>query len=254
MFLNTKHLVAYASEREYLQAVFSRMPAGTAYAFHVWDKEVPEAKVPREATPDDVLVMLSEERHLPTPRVSCRAFFRQHDAGDHGIPIPLGTTNGFPLRDIIPVAVRTYDFSFVGRRRPAREVLSKLSACAKLRGLRGYVSFEPHAYSEYVSILYNSRVSLSPPGWTSAECFRWYESLAAGCRVVSPMMPANYVYQDAPAVFTDSFYAGDVSALADAVLSAVESVDDAAASASRQYWDTRYSPEVVSSLLTKFME
>jgi len=55
-------------------------------------------------------------------------------------------------------------------------------------------------YAEYANFLQNSRVVLSPCGFSGTECFRFYEAMRQGCVVVTEPLPAVECYENAPCI------------------------------------------------------
>jgi hypothetical protein len=53
---------------------------------------------------------------------------------------------------------------------------------------------------DYAQILHSSRIVLCPRGFISAETFRHFEALRAGCVVISEPLPDTYFYRDGPFV------------------------------------------------------
>lgn len=54
--------------------------------------------------------------------------------------------------------------------------------------------------NDYSNLLHNSKIAICPKGFHSAETFRHYEALRAGCIVISEKLPDNYLYKDSPII------------------------------------------------------
>jgi hypothetical protein len=62
--------------------------------------------------------------------------------------------------------------------------------------------------AKYGEILVHSKVALCPKGFSSPECFRHYESMRAGCIVVSEKLPDNELYRNSPIIQVDNWDQG----------------------------------------------
>lgn len=60
-------------------------------------------------------------------------------------------------------------------------------------------------YYTYASLLQNSKIVLSPKGFHSTECFRFYEAMRQGCIVITEKLPKVECYKDSPCVVIDSW-------------------------------------------------
>lgn len=60
-------------------------------------------------------------------------------------------------------------------------------------------------YDSYAWLLQNSRIVLSPCGFHSTECFRFYEAMRQGCIVITEKLPNVYCYQNAPCITIDTW-------------------------------------------------
>lgn len=61
------------------------------------------------------------------------------------------------------------------------------------------------SYDIYAYLLQNSKVVLSPCGFYSTECFRFYEAMRQGCIVITEQLPHVFCYKDAPCIIIDSW-------------------------------------------------
>lgn len=60
-------------------------------------------------------------------------------------------------------------------------------------------------YKTYAHFLQNSKIVLSPKGFYSAECFRFYEAMRQGCIVITEELPHVKCYKDAPCITVKSW-------------------------------------------------
>ena len=65
----------------------------------------------------------------------------------------------------------------------------------------------PQLYSE---ILYNTKIALCPRGILSAETFRHFEAMRAGCVIISEQLPQTFFYKDSPIIFIDDWKQANV--------------------------------------------
>jgi hypothetical protein len=59
--------------------------------------------------------------------------------------------------------------------------------------------------AKYAELLYNCKISLCPTGILSAETLRHYESMRAGCIVISDPLPNTYYYEGSPMIIMDDW-------------------------------------------------
>lgn len=55
-------------------------------------------------------------------------------------------------------------------------------------------------YNQYAHFLQNSKIVLSPKGFHSTECFRFYEAMRQGCIVITEELPKVPCYKNAPCI------------------------------------------------------
>lgn len=60
-------------------------------------------------------------------------------------------------------------------------------------------------YKTYAHFLQNSKIVLSPKGFYSTECFRFYEAMRQGCIVITEELPHVECYKDAPCITVTSW-------------------------------------------------
>lgn len=60
-------------------------------------------------------------------------------------------------------------------------------------------------YTTYAHFLQESKIVLSPKGFHSTECFRFYEAMRQGCIVITEELPHVECYKDAPCISVKSW-------------------------------------------------
>lgn len=128
-------------------------------------------------------------------------------------PLPIGTFVDFGDMsniDIKPLPDRKYDFSFVGQipHTGTRDCFKRnLDKLIKESGnkFKYYVDYTsgfndglPH--SQYIDLLNESKIVLCPHGASSAETFRFFESIKMGAFPMVEWVPAFWYYENAPFV------------------------------------------------------
>lgn len=61
---------------------------------------------------------------------------------------------------------------------------------------------------EYSQMIYDSQIVLCPGGFLKNETYRHFESMRAGCVIISEKMPETYLYKDSPIIQTESWQQG----------------------------------------------
>ena len=61
---------------------------------------------------------------------------------------------------------------------------------------------------EYSQMIYDSQIVLCPGGFLKNETYRHFESMRAGCVVISEKMPETYLYKDSPIIQVNSWKEG----------------------------------------------
>ena len=65
--------------------------------------------------------------------------------------------------------------------------------------------------SEYLQVTSDSKIILSPCGFTSHECYRLSEAMRYGCLVITECLPKVPFYKDIPAIEVDNWLkAGEI--------------------------------------------
>lgn len=157
---------------------------------------------------------------------------------------PLLTIDEVPELDILPFEKRKYNIYFCGnlnknrfpfftslkKKRTIKELLVNLLLHYNIKGgvwlfkywfegksfdfsdinKRTYIHFysgfnQGADYKTYAKFLQNSRIVLSPCGFHSTECFRFYEAFRQGCIVITEPLPNVDCYKDAPCITINSW-------------------------------------------------
>ncbi|MCM1372460.1 MAG: hypothetical protein NC113_05950 [Bacteroides sp.] len=155
---------------------------------------------------------------------------------------PLLTIDDVPELEVLPFNKRKHDVYFCGNlnknrfplfyslkeKKTMKEVLVNFLLRYNIRGgvrlfrhwfegktfdlsdknthIQFYSGFNQGAdYKTYARFLQNSRIVLSPCGFHSTECFRFYEALRQGCIVITEPLPNVECYKDAPCITINSW-------------------------------------------------
>lgn len=222
----------------------------TEFEFLVWSHmgpgDVPES-VSAHSGERRVVIHLSDEScSVPdcfanAPSAIFKCYLPREYPERRVFAMPLGYAATAPASRAIPVEHRTYNVFFSGCSQndrlamatalyrlanrnfspPAPEALKEfcLSESANLSQAfpDSYIRFTSQFASglssaEYSTVLANSKIALCPPGWKSAETFRHFEAMRAGCVIVSGPLPDTRIYRGAPFVILE-----DWASLGDAV-------------------------------------
>lgn len=158
--------------------------------------------------------------------------------------LPLLTIDDVPELPILPFEDRKYDLYYCGnlnknrlpfylslKKKPLiRELITNFLLHNNLRGgdklfnlcfkgktfdfssyyKNSYVKFysgfnNGDDYETYAHYLQNSKIVLSPKGFYSTECFRFYEAMRQGCIVITEELPHVECYKDAPCIIINSW-------------------------------------------------
>jgi hypothetical protein len=177
---------------------------------------------------DTVVVLTSDEDHgTPSYAADVLLVFKQYaplsTTATNIRPIPLGYMNGFP-KDKTNTAINTrrFDMSFVGHIHPSRRnFLSSLEAFLQTTSHSSLVRINGTcgrglSIGAYADSLYDTKIALAPDGWKSAESFRVFEAMKAGCIVVTSPKPVFWFYEGWPAIELKSW--NDMEPLVDRLL------------------------------------
>lgn len=122
---------------------------------------------------------------------------------------PLGPTSDF-LTHVKPMSERKYDYSFsgqcdenMGTRNYFRYITSNMVGDVKwpfLDDYNGFINFTEGFgmglnSKEYSELMADTKVSLCPGGAASMETFRFFESMAVGSVVITPVLPKTWYYE-----------------------------------------------------------
>lgn len=194
---------------------------------------------------------------------------------DNITSIPLGCYSP-PNQQIIPMEERLHNMSFIGclnrNRLQLASMLSKIPYLAiilasyakeyRMLGLinhmikwlhpRDYFKFTPDFgkgfdQTTYNNLLHSSKISLCPRGWSNVECFRIYESMRAGCVVITEKLPNRSYYKDIPAIQVNNWKEG-LQIAAD-LLKDRSVLLTRLGEASRHFYETKLSPEATAKII-----
>lgn len=99
----------------------------------------------------------------------------------------------------------------------------------------------------YLNLLYSSKISLCPRGWRNTETFRLYESMRAGCVVITEKLPDRSYYKDIPAIQVDNWHDG--LNIARDLLKDNSGLLTRLGEASRLFYETKLSPEATAKII-----
>lgn len=102
--------------------------------------------------------------------------------------------------------------------------------------------------NEYMSILQNSKIVLSPKGFNSAECFRLYEAMMAGAVVVTERLPSHEFYQNIPVIQVDSW--DDIEQIINSLLKKQDDLEQMS-KLSTSYFSNLLSNEAIARYIVK---
>lgn len=209
------------------------------YEFFVFSNHeqgvVPESSNLVSAKPK-VLLYFSDEKGEDPAYFSHQydAVFKSYLSGPSSsanvFPLPLGYVKDVPELPVKPVNERRYNVFFRGNLNVNRLPFYKSFSLLRYLlpdGMKGerfvkdqllkvksdFSSYFPQSIirfnnsfksgltpTQYSEVLSESKVVLCPAGFSSAECFRHYESMRAGCVIVSEKLPDNELYNGSPII------------------------------------------------------
>jgi len=197
-----------------------------------------------EKRPRVLLYISDETASVPFHLTSkFAAIFKNYLPGDFPAEriysMPLGHVNGVPQCAPVAVNERKYNVFFSGCPQVSRAgffgILSKLASSADRLPVTKWDLMQCAAESEqpsvfdmsgafpgsyihmtpeflqgldcatYGKMLQESKIALCPAGWKSAETYRHFEAMRAGCIVVSGPLPNTRLYRDSPIVCLDNW-------------------------------------------------
>ena len=209
------------------------------YDFYVFSNH-DRSTIPESSTVDTgrkkVLLYFSEEQGEDPVHLSEKyhAIFKSYipkvPSSSNVFPLALGYVKGVDELPAKPIRERKYNVFFRGNLNVSRLPFYKSFSFLRrilpdsLRGKRflikqlirwrsDYSHYFPQSIicfnnsfksgftpSEYAGVLVDSKVVLCPAGFSSAECFRHYEAMRAGCVIVSEKLPDNELYTGSPII------------------------------------------------------
>nr|MBI1232848.1 hypothetical protein [Cytophagales bacterium] len=184
-----------------------------------------------------VLIYLSDERGSDPSKYAPHYFIIFKSYIGHGnfaskvFPFPLGCVNKVPSFNVKPTNQRKYNLFFRGNLNVNRldfyRAVSRLSFILPSKRLISHPLYrrfllwirsdfsrlypdsiiifnskfkEGFSVYKYGQVLAESKIVLSPNGFTSPECFRLYEAMRAGCVVIAEKLPDVVFYKDSPII------------------------------------------------------
>lgn len=202
-------------------------------------------------------------------------FANYHWDTDHVTSIPLGYY-AKPDLDTVPMEERLFNMNFVGcLNRNRLELASKVSKIP-LTGIilslaynpnfiiklinhitewinpRDYIVFTTDfakGFDElaYLNLLNSSKISLCPRGWRNIETFRLYESMRAGCVVITEKLPHRSYYKNIPAIQVNNWHDG--LNIAKDLLKDNSALLTRLGEASRKFYEEKLSPEATAKII-----
>lgn len=192
-----------------------------------------------------VLLYISDETSSVPFHLTCKfsAIFKNYlpwEFPDERIfSLPLGYVSGVPKSECIPVNERKLNVFFSGCPQVSRTgffgIMAKLASSADHVPVANWDLMQSVAQSEqacvydmsaafpesyirmtpefaqgldrstYGMMLRNCKIALCPPGWKSAETYRHFEAMRAGCIVISGPLPDTRIYRNSPIICLDSW-------------------------------------------------
>lgn len=239
-FINTGCTFSKLNESEYLKGILKNLkndfPKFYDYNFYIVSSQ--EFNLPLNVTTPsetNILIFISDEHGFEYNNPLFSNIFKCYGGGK---PFPLGCVKDVPFFPYRPIQERKYDVFFSGNLNPNRvDFYSNLLGFGinhihpKIlvnRLTRKIIFKTKHLHdlsykfknsmiifndgfkkglnpSLYGQILSDTKIVLSPKGFHSAECFRTYEAMRAGCIVISEKLPNNYLYESSPIIQVDNW-------------------------------------------------
>lgn len=250
---------------EYLFTTYfkdSWLPSNTADIFH----------------PKKVLICSSEHNLTPLEQMKDKyhhIFAQYHWNSDNVTSIPLGCFN-FSFKESLPMNERMHDISFIGCLNKNRvELASVITGIPKIIMALGFYFNDPFTMkivnhiahwtnkktfyrfnpdfnkgvtgNVYSTIMQNSKISLCPRGWTNIETYRLYESLEAGCVVITEKLPEREYFKNIPAIQVNNWKEG--IQIATDLLKDQSNLISRIGEASRKFYEEKLSPEATAKII-----
>lgn len=222
-------------------------------------------------TKKNILIQVSEESEEPSyPKeydqfhLIFRTYVNNHKIDNKKVfPIPCGTVTRFPWKDpeteIIPPVIknitdREYDITFTGHVNYERGLcIESIRRLTNFKTLTNPTQQFGTGYclSEYLNILNNTKISAVPNGFSIRESFRFIESFAVGCIVVTtfPFKGSDFTdiwyYKNCPAIQLTSW-----NELNDNLVQTILQNQQQLFFESQNYYNNNLSPEAVARYIT----
>lgn len=111
----------------------------------------------------------------------------------------LARLDNFLLKNNLRGGNRLYECCFMNKSFD----ISSLYDNAYIRFYSGFNNGDD--YNKYAYYLQNSKIVLSPKGFHSTECFRFYEAMRQGCIVITEELPKVPCYKNAPCIIINKW-------------------------------------------------
>ena len=167
-----------------------------------------------------------------------KSYLPKETALPNVFPLSLGYVKDVPEVAVVPFEERVYNVFFSGNLNTNRIDFYRSLSCLKylipskkfvfkslcnllLKTKSDFSNYFPDSIIKfngkfrsglnplkYGEILVHSKVALCPKGFSSPECFRHYESIRAGCIVISEKLPDNELYRNSPIIQVENWDQG----------------------------------------------
>lgn len=221
---------------------------GHEYEFYVFSNHDPQVRpksLERITDKKKVLLYISDEKNIDPTYLTASYFavFKAYLGTSWKLPnvfpLSLGCVKGVPELPVKPINSRKYNVFFRGNLNtnridfyrnfspikyflPSRRILKHFLYINFLVKLKNNFShFLPDSIiifnngfksgmgvKEYGGVLAESKIILCPNGFTSAESFRHYEAMRAGCIIISEKLPEIEFYKDSPIIEVENWKTG----------------------------------------------
>lgn len=102
-------------------------------------------------------------------------------------------------------------------------------------------------YKTYAKFLQNSKIVLSPTGFYSTECFRFYEAMRQGCIVITEGLPNVECYKGAPCIRLKNWKT------LSSVLSDKELIDSFSSDYIKDFYNKKLSPNAIAKYVNDIL-
>ena len=136
------------------------------------------------------------------------------------------------------------------RRLPLRRDFSGAFPHSRIIFTQGFrTGMSPTTYAENLA---KCKITICPPGFTSAETIRHFEAMRLGCVIVSAPLPPNPFYAESPIVLLKNWRS--LHRCLSALLFEDGKDLQKRAEATYQWWETKASPKAMAKLVSRRLE